>query len=192
VADDAPVERVRADLARLGNAASSAADVPPAVTDRVVSALRAEGSVARSPRHTLIRLSAAVGVTAALAAAGIGTAMVARMELTDAAPAHQLTTTPPPPATVPLSDSEILALLNRPPDLGALDDLRRRASCLSGLGYPGSASVLGGQQLQIQGSPAVLILLPGDTPETVVALAVRPNCSSADTGLLADTQIRRL
>ena len=36
-----------------------------------------------------------------------------------------------------------------------------------------------------------LLILPGDTPGTAAALAVRPNCSSADTGLLADTTIRR-
>ena len=93
--------------------------------------------------------------------------------------------------TVPLSDAEIVGLLTTPPDLGALDDARRRSSCLSGLGYPASDAVLGARRVDINGMPAVVLVLPGDTPDTVAALAVRPNCSSADTVLLADTRIRR-
>jgi hypothetical protein len=37
----------------------------------------------------------------------------------------------------------------------------------------------------------VLLVLPGDTPRELVALAVAPNCSSADTGLIADTMVDR-
>jgi hypothetical protein len=33
--------------------------------------------------------------------------------------------------------------------------------------------------------------LPGDIPKTVVALVVEPNCSSADTGLLANRVVTR-
>jgi hypothetical protein len=51
--------------------------------------------------------------------------------------------------------------------------------------------VLGARRVDINGMPAVVLVLPGDTPDTVAALAVRPNCSSVDTGLLADTRIRR-
>ena len=93
--------------------------------------------------------------------------------------------------TVPLSDDEIVGLIGRAPDLGVLADPRRRSSCLNGLGYSGTDAVLGAQQVEIDGVPAVVLVLPGDTPDTVAALAVRPNCSSADTGLLADTRIRR-
>ena len=75
--------------------------------------------------------------------------------------------------------------------IAALADARRRASCLSGLGYPASNALLGAWQVEINGAPAVVLVLPGDAPDTVTALAVRQSCSSADTGLLADTQIRR-
>jgi hypothetical protein len=126
----------------------------------------------------------AVGVVATLTAAGLGTAMLVRSG--GSGPAIG-----PPPATVPLSAAEIVGLLTRPPDLGLLGDARRRSSCLSGLGYPGPDVLLGGRQVDINGAPAVVLVLPGDTPDSVAALAVRPNCSSADTGLIADTQIRR-
>ena len=35
------------------------------------------------------------------------------------------------------------------------------------------------------------MVLPGDTPKALVALVVEADCSSADTGLLADTVVRR-
>jgi hypothetical protein len=173
---------VRAELARLGDDASAAPGVPRAVRER-----------AAPRRGWAVRYSALVGVAAVLAAIGIGTIMLVRAGDTMSpfsASALRLTTDPPGP-TVPLSDAEIIGLLTTPADLGTLGDARRRASCLNGLGYPGSGAVLGGQQVQINGSPAVLLVLPGDTRDTVNALAVRPNCSSIDTGLLADTLIRR-
>jgi hypothetical protein len=184
--DDPAVDRVRAELARLGHDAASAPDVPASVTARVVSALHAERLPRRKTHHSTVRLSAAVGVAAAVAAVVVGSVMLARSEMSGRTSAQH-----PAEPTVPLSDTEILALLNRPQDLGALGDSRRRASCLSGLGYSGSTVVLGGQQVEIQGDRAVLLVLPGDSPNTITALAVRPNCSSADTGLLADTQIPR-
>lgn len=141
-------------------------------------------------RRRAVRLGAAVGVVAALAAAGVGTVMLLRSGGSPSA-AGSAAKHLPAEVTVPLSDAEIVGLLTRPPDLGALDDARRRSSCLSGLGYPGSDAVLGARRVDINGMPAVVLVLPGDTPDTVAALAVRPNCSSADTGLLADTRIRR-
>jgi hypothetical protein len=127
---------------------------------------------------------------AALTATGLGTVMLFRSTGSPPTTAQHLPAEPPS-VTVPLSDAQIVGLLTRPPDLGTLDDARRRASCLSGLGYPGSDTVLGARRVDVNGTPAVVLVLPGDTPDTVTALAVRPNCSSADTGLLADTRIRR-
>jgi hypothetical protein len=43
----------------------------------------------------------------------------------------------------------------------------------------------------MHGRPGVLMLMPGDTPHAIVALVVEPNCSSAHTGLLADTLVTR-
>ena len=144
-------------------------------------------------RGRAVRLGAAAGVLAALAATGVGSVMLVRSDPSPAAPgtAAQHLPVEPPSVTVPLSDADIVGLLSRPPDLGALDDARRRSSCLSGLGYPASDAVLGARRVDINGTPAVVLVLPGDTPDTVAALAVRPNCSSADTGLVADTRIRR-
>jgi hypothetical protein len=94
-----------------------------------------------------------------------------------------------PPQTIPLSDQQILALLDHEPDLGPLTDPRRRASCLSGLGYPANARVLGARPIDIAGHPAVLLVLPGDAPGNVKALAVAPTCSAANTGLSADRML---
>lgn len=146
---------------------------------------------AHTSRASAARFGAVAGVAAALTAAGLGTVMLLRSNEPSATTSAQHLTEDPPPVTVPLSDAEIVSLLSRPPDLGTLSDARRLASCLSGLGYSASDTVLGGRQAEINGSPAVVLVLPGDTPDTVAVLAVRPICSSADTELLADTQIRR-
>jgi hypothetical protein len=184
--DTPAVERIRADLARLADDDASAPDVPAPVTERVVSALRAAPPSIRTPRRLGVRLGAALGASAAVVAAAVG---VVNVVDSDAGSASRHPSAAPS-ATIPMSDAEILALLGLPPDLGPLGDLRRRASCLSGLGYPGSTPVLGGRQLVVLGQPAVLLVLADDAP-SVVALAVRPNCSAADTGMLAQTQIRR-
>ena len=92
---------------------------------------------------------------------------------------------------LPLSDQQILALLDTEPNFGPLTDRQHRASCLTGLGYPADARVLGARPVEIGGRPAVLLVLPGDTPGTVTALAVSPSCSSLDTGLLADRIVKR-
>jgi hypothetical protein len=189
--DDSPaVERVRAELARLGADAASAPAVPPSVTDRVVSALRA-ASAHGSKRARAVRVGAVVGATAAIAATGLGTAMLVASHGSPPARPEAQHLGAEPASVIPLSDAQLAGLLSRPPDLGPLADSRRRSSCLSGLGYPGSAAVLGGAQVGIRGSAAVVLLLAGGTPDTIAVLAVRPNCSAADTGLVADTQIRR-
>ncbi|MDT5012047.1 MAG: hypothetical protein QOH57_3664 [Mycobacterium sp.] len=191
--DTPAVERVRADLAQLGHDEASAPAVPPAVTDRVVAALRAV-SVSESPvRRRAVRLAALVGAVSAVAATALGVANLAGPKVSE--PSSHPGTDPTSP-TIPLSDAEILALLHAPRDLGVLGDPRRRSSCLSGLGYSGATVVLGGRQLAVGGQPAVLLVLADDSAPaggtaSVVALAVRPNCSTADTGLLAETQIER-
>src|SRR5581483_3369496 len=188
--DEVPAAgRVREDLARLGADDSSAPPVPPEVTARVVAALRsAPGPGWRRAR--IVRGGAVVGAAAAVAAAGLGTAMLVGSRSGPAQRGAQHLGAEPP-AAVPLSDAQLVALLGRPADLGPLADPRRRSSCLSGLGYPGSATVLGGAQVEIRGAPAVVLLLAADTPGSVAVLAVRPNCMAADTELVADTKIRR-
>lgn len=131
-----------------------------------------------------------MGAAAVLAAVGIGTAALLRPSggtVSSRTSASTITVTP----KVPLSGRELAALVGRSPQFGPLSDPKRRAACLSGLGYPGSLQVLGAQPLQIGGRPAVLLVLPGDRPDELVALAVSPNCSAADTGLIADTTVGR-
>jgi hypothetical protein len=96
-----------------------------------------------------------------------------------------------PPLEIPLSDAQILALLDSRPDYGPLSDPQHRASCLGRLGYPAAAQVLGAQPIEIAGRAAVLLVLPGDAPGNVTALAVAPTCSSLNTGLLANRAVNR-
>lgn len=145
---------------------------------------------ARPPANTRRLVAAAVGAAALLAGAGIGTAALLRSSGTaPSAPvsANTITVTP----RVPLSDRELAALVGRRPDFGDLADPKRRAACLSALGYPGSLQVLGAQPLRVDGRAAVLLVLPGEHPEELVAVAVAPSCSAVDTGLIADTTVRR-
>ncbi len=87
---------------------------------------------------------------------------------------------------LPLSDPQIVGLLSRSPDYGPLADPQRRASCLSGLGYSAATAVLGARPVDMHGRPAVLMVLAADTPRTLLALVVEPDCNSAHTGLLAE------
>ena len=198
------LNRVRRDIAALGTDASSAPEVAPQVVESVAAALRAErpersrrraahtvrrGSLPRSARVAV----AVAGLAAAAAAVWLGTAaLITAPPPTPSRPttAEHITVSRPP-MTIPLSDQQILALLDGQPDLGPFADPQRRTSCLAGLGYPADARVLAARPVEIAGRPAILLVLPGDTPGTVAALAVAPTCSSVDTGLLADRIVNR-
>ena len=95
------------------------------------------------------------------------------------------------PLAIPLSATEILALLDRPADLGPLSDPRRRSACLAALGYPGGSAIRGARELTIAGRPAVLLLLDGEEPGRYAAIAVAPSCNAADSGQLTQTALRR-
>jgi hypothetical protein len=137
--------------------------------------------------------AAVAGVAAVLAAIGVGTA--ALISAPEPAPSTPVTaehiTVSGPPMTIPLSQAEILGLLSRSPDYGPLSDPGRRASCLGGLGYPASTQVLGARPIEINTRPGVLLVLPGGAPDDLAVFAVALNCSAADTGLLANTQVPR-
>jgi hypothetical protein len=140
------------------------------------------------------RLAAAAGIAATLIAIGVGTAglVKAPQPAPHAGPTlRPITVSSAPAASIPLSVPELFDLLRRPSDFGALSDPQRRVSCLTGLGYPASTRVLGARPIEVNGHSGVLLVLPGDQADAVVALAVAPNCSSAYTGLLADTTVRR-
>jgi hypothetical protein len=190
------LNRVRRDVAALGADAASAPPVDSGVVDGITATLG--GSAAHSvhrgrfPRPTRLAFAAA-GLAAAAAAAWLGVSAL----ISPPAPMPSRPTTiehitvSRPPQTIPLSDQQIVALLDREPDFGPLTDPRRRASCLAGLGYPADTRVLGARPVDITGHPAVLLVLSGDAPETLAALAVAPTCSSANTGLSADRIVHR-
>jgi hypothetical protein len=196
------LNQVRRDLAAMGADPTSAPDVPPQVTARISAALRSAGGVqphpgaahSARPRVRPARVAVTVaGVGAVLAAVGVGTA--ALINAPEPAPSTPVTaehiTVSTPPMTIPLSQAEILGLLNRSPDYGPLSDPARRASCLGGLGYPASTQVLGARPIEINTRPGVLLVLPGGAPDDLAVFAVALNCSAADTGLLANTQVPR-
>ncbi|BBY58423.1 hypothetical protein [Mycolicibacterium sarraceniae] len=146
---------------------------------------------ARSPGIRRGRqIAAGVGLVAVLTAVGLGTTAL----LDSSGPttstltsASLITVTP----TMPISSRELNALIARSPDFGPLADPKRRAACLSALGYPSSVQVLGAATLQVDGRPAVVLVLPGDQPDVIVGVTVAASCSSVATGLLADTTVRR-
>ena len=188
------LNRVRGDVAALSNDGSSAPEVDPAVVNRIGAALRAQHAVRRGGLPRSARLAVALtGLTAVAVAAWLGTrALITAPASTTSRPTTiEHITVSRPPQTIPLSDQQILALLDHEPDLGPLTDPRRRASCLSGLGYPANARMLGARPIDIAGHPAVLLVLPGDAPGNVKALAVAPTCSAANTGLSADRLVTR-
>lgn len=154
----------------------------------------------RRPAHSsrplprLNRIAVVAGAAAALLAVGLGTAALIRLPGdTPSGPRSfdAITVASEPSPVMPLTEAEILELLDRDPDYGALADRGRRAGCLAALGYPAATPVLGARQITVNGHPGVVLVLPGTSTRTIVALAVAPSCSSADTGLLADTTVRR-
>jgi hypothetical protein len=188
------LNRVRTDVAALGEA--PAPEPPPGVADRISAALRSGDGAAHSARPQIrpARLIAGLaGAGAVVAAIGLGTA--ALLNAPTPVPSTQITaehiTVSAPPMTNPLSQAQLLALLDRTPDYGPLTDPARRASCLSGLGYPASTRVLGAQPIDINARPGVVLLLPGETPNSLTVFAVALNCSAADTGLLVSSQVPR-
>jgi hypothetical protein len=196
------LNRVRHQVAALGADASAAPDVDPAVVDRIAATLRAAGRERPGAAHTVgrghlpraARLAVtAAGLAAVAVAAWLGTKalLTAPTSVTSRPTTIEHITVSRPPQTIPLSDQQILTLLDHEPDFGPLADPRRRASCLSGLGYPANARVLGARPIDIAGHPAVLLLLPADAPGALKALAVAPTCSAANTGLSADRMLNR-
>jgi len=176
-----------------GTADGVALDAVPAVPARPAHRVTGFTGVDHRARRPAVRAGAVAGAAAAVASVGVGTAMLvhAPARIPSAGPTAERITVSTHPPTVPLSGPQILGLVGQRPDLGTLGDPIRRASCLTGLGYPASTRVLGGEPVDISGRAAVLLVLPGNTPQELAALVVPSNCSSADTGLIADTAVRR-
>lgn len=199
------LNRVRSDVAAVGADPASAPDTPPAVAARLSAALRSASSSSTGGAAHLARphmrparlIAGAAGACAVLAAIGLGTAALVNAPTPTPSTQHtaEHITVSTPPMVIPLSQAQLLGLLDRSPDYGPpggpLNDKARRASCLTGLGYPASTRVLGARPIDVNARPGQLLVLPGDTPDNLVVFAVAPTCSAADTGLLASTQIPR-
>ncbi|TDO14978.1 hypothetical protein EV580_3116 [Mycobacterium sp. BK086] len=160
-------------------------------THTVTPASTGPAAHARRPAIRNGRLIAAgAGVVAVLAAVGLGTAALLQSTGPTASTvtsASMITVTP----KMPISSRELNGLIARSPDFGPLADPKRRAACLSALGYSGSVQVLGAKTLQVDGRPAIILVLPGDQPDVIIGVTVSANCSAVDTGLIADTTVRR-
>jgi hypothetical protein len=184
------LNRVRREVAALGADESSAPQVDPTAAASLHPAHSVQRGRLPRPARTVV---AAVGLAAIVVAAWLGTR--ALLEPPAPLPSRPTTiehiTVSRPPQTIPLSDEQILSLLNQEPDLGPLGDPRRRASCLAGLGYPADTRVVGARPVDIAGRPAILLVLPGDAPDAFAALAVASTCSSVNTGLSADRIVHR-
>lgn len=188
----APVGLGRLDPMNAGDEPAAAGDA--AGPQRSVDPAPARPAHSRRPLPRPSRVGAWAGIAAAVTAAGLGTTALLRGDdsASDSWPTLQpITVSSAPTATIPLSAAEILALLAQRPALGALSDPHRRASCLTGLGYSASAEVLAARSIEISSRSGILLLLPGEQADSVVVLAVAPSCNAADTGLFADTTVRR-
>jgi hypothetical protein len=180
----AALDRVRRDLAHLGTDEASAPDVPAAVTARIGAALHAARPAPRRHRIGLI-----AGLVALLLGVVVGAAMLLRhpTPTRSTGPTAEMITVSRTAAAMPLNQAQLLALLAQPPDYGLLVDPAQRASCLSGLGYPGNTAVLGARPVDA----GEVMLLPTDTPATVLAVLVGPNCGPAHSAPLAHTVLTR-
>lgn len=210
------LDRVRADLARLPADPDSAPEVPPAVIARIGAALRASAPPRRSksrcsvpsptrraqpdPAHAvraplppLRRIGLVIGVGTALLAAGLGALMLlqrpASTPSTDVT-ANTITVASSRPA-IPVSDDELRELLTAAPQLGPLADPERRAGCLRALGYTDPGAVLGARPFHVNGSPGVLLLVPGTAADLIVAVVVAPRCGPNNAAALTERHILR-
>lgn len=197
----AALEQIRRDVRDLADDATDS-DLPPEATARIGSALRDAGP--RSARHTVVpgrsaghgarstRPAVVAGAATGLIAVGIGAVVVlsgpgepARISAGPTAASMTVQRQ----AGMPWPDRQILGLRTRPPELGALAAPDRLRSCLTGLGYTPTTSVLGAATLTMHDRAQVLLLLPRADDGAVMALVVSPGCNATDAGLIADAVI---
>lgn len=91
-------------------------------------------------------------------------------------------------SAMPLTDPQILHLLQRPPDLGPLVDPQR---CLNSLDQPAGTRILGAAPVTLGTRAAVLLILPAPDPSSIIAVVVAPDCPDGGTAVLARTVLAR-
>lgn len=89
---------------------------------------------------------------------------------------------------MPLTDPQILQLLQRPPDLGPLVDPQ---PCLNSLDHPTETRILGAAPVSLGTRPAVLLVLPAPDPSSVIAVVVAPDCPATGSGAPVRTVLAR-
>ena len=150
----------------------------------------ARGSRPRSRR--LRRLGALAGLFAAVVAVGLGAVMLVRPPpAPSSGPTAEHVTVSPRRTVYRCPTRRSSGCLPTGPTTGRSPtrNAERPASTAWAIRRPPRCSVPGPWT-----SPAalgVLLVLPGDTAKTVVALVVAPNCSAAGTELLASTVVTR-
>ena len=196
------LHRVRRDVAAAGADPTSAPDVPPEVTARISAALTAVdpvsgGAAAHSaPPHgrPTRTLAAAAGLCAVLAAIGVGTAALLHAPApTPSTPTTaQHITVSTPPMVIPLTAGR------DPRAARPRTRLRARSATRRGARPASAASAIPRRhRCWAPGRSRSTLALaccwwcPADTPDSLAVFAVAPNCSAADTGLLASTQVPR-
>ncbi|MGV0810621.1 hypothetical protein ABQF34_01525 [Mycolicibacterium boenickei] len=192
----AALDRVRHDLAELGDDADSAPPVPADVSARLSEALRAEPALVAPSARRWKLLGAVAGTCAGIAATVVGGVVLLRPPGQAPSTVTSLgqITVSPPRSTIGLSESQLQGLLSQPADLGPLADPQRRIACLAALGYPAGARVLGARPLEVAGRPGVVLLVPPNSPTTagtVDAVVVAADCDSGHAAVLARTVIER-
>ncbi|ULE34728.1 hypothetical protein [Mycobacterium sp. IDR2000157661] len=193
---DPATERVRRELALLGRDGRSAPAVPAEVTARIGATLRGAPPAHSMPRPRLRRrqlLGLLIGLAAALAGVVVGASMLAHGPSSrfPAGPTAHSITVSQPAAPFPLTEPDITALLTTAPAYGPLSDEARRRACLAGLGYPPATPLLGARPIAGAGPAGVVLVLPGNSPETVTALLVSPDCGAGHSGSSAETEVAR-
>ncbi|WP_149446542.1 hypothetical protein [Mycolicibacterium sp. P9-22] len=139
------------------------------------------------------RVAACTGALAAVLALGIGLFTLSTGDDTTSpgpvgppeTSARHLTARP---SAMPLSNPQILQLLQRPPDLGPLDYPK---PCLNSLDQPAGTRILGATPVSLGARAAVLLVLPAPDPSSLIAVVVAPDCPAGGTGVLARTVLAR-
>ncbi|OBB29816.1 hypothetical protein A5792_02845 [Mycolicibacterium peregrinum] len=190
----AALDRVRRDLAQLGQDRCTAPRVPAEVSDRLSDILRAEPAPTAPPRRWR-SIAAVTGASAAVAAAVVGGVVLVRApgQAPSTLTSFGRITVSPPRGAIGLSETQIQGLLSVPPDLGPLTDPPRRNACLSALGYPAGVPVLGARPVDVAGRQGVLVLVPPTAPtdpDSVVGVVVPADCDATHSGSLADTVVK--
>ncbi|MFC9515630.1 hypothetical protein ACFTSD_07880 [Nocardiaceae bacterium NPDC056970] len=203
------LDAVSARLAEVGRDHTVATPVPPEIAARINSALGLDvpssdaDVVSLSDATAKRRRVAWLGVAAASMAAAVAVVFaltgVDRSDSTAPEVVASATATPPgvAPARVELSGEmdrgQLLALVgdtdSAADGTGALARPDVRSACLSAIGVGTARPVLGTRAVRFQGTDAVLLLVAGPTPPTLVALVVGTGCDATHPDLISRTEI---